>query len=211
MEALPPAYAPPGETVLVERVIRASYDQQSIRVYQAYPPEIAEAAVRAGTFVAPFKMDRMTWIKPSFLWMMYRSGWAGKDGQERVLAVDITREGFEWALAHSCLSAHDAQPGTDMRAWRERLSASPVRIQWDPDRDVRLNPLARRAIQIGLTGEAVTKYVQEWIVNISDCTAFAKEIRALAEHDAAAAERKLPPERPYPVSAGLRETIAATG
>ena len=40
----------------------------------------------------------MTWIKPSFLWMMYRCGWGLKEGQETVLAVEITREGFEWAL-----------------------------------------------------------------------------------------------------------------
>jgi len=33
----------------------------------------AHAAVRAGTFVAPFSRDRMTWIKPSFGWMMHRS------------------------------------------------------------------------------------------------------------------------------------------
>jgi hypothetical protein len=48
------------------------------------------------------------WIKPSFLWMMYRCGWATKPLQERVLAVEITRTGFEWALAHSCLSHFDA-------------------------------------------------------------------------------------------------------
>jgi len=40
----------------------------------------------------------MTWIKPSFLWMMYRSGWATKPGQEHILATQITRDGFEWAL-----------------------------------------------------------------------------------------------------------------
>ncbi|CAM5309459.1 hypothetical protein SHIRM173S_10843 [Streptomyces hirsutus] len=33
---------------------------------------------------------------------MYRCGWGTKEGQETVLAVDITREGFEWALAHAC-------------------------------------------------------------------------------------------------------------
>lgn len=49
----------------------------------------------------------MTWIKPSFLWMAYRSGWGRKPGQERVLRIDITREGFEWALANSCLSHFD--------------------------------------------------------------------------------------------------------
>jgi hypothetical protein len=70
-------------------------------VYQAYSPEIADAAVRAGTFVPPFSLDRMTWIKPSFGWMMHRCGWATKPGQERVLAIQISRAGFEWALAHT--------------------------------------------------------------------------------------------------------------
>jgi len=78
-----------------QRQIRAAYTAETITVYQAYSPAIAEPAVRAGCFVAPFKRDRMTWIKPSFLWMMYRCGWATKPGQERVLAVEITRAGFE--------------------------------------------------------------------------------------------------------------------
>ncbi len=54
------------------RQVRAVFDAESILVYQAYGHEIADAALAAGTFVAPFNMNRMTWIKPSFLWMMYR-------------------------------------------------------------------------------------------------------------------------------------------
>ncbi|MFN7610323.1 MAG: DUF4291 family protein, partial [bacterium] len=95
--------------VIPERQIRALYDTTTIRVYQAYSDAIADSALAHGTFVSPpFKMDRMTWIKPSFLWMMYRAGWGLQDaGQKRILAIDITREGFEWALAHSCLSHAD--------------------------------------------------------------------------------------------------------
>lgn len=78
------------------RQIRACYTDQTIIVYQAYSPEIAEPALSAGRFVPPFKRDRMTWIKPSFLWMMYRCGWATKPGQERLLAIEMTRDGFEW-------------------------------------------------------------------------------------------------------------------
>jgi hypothetical protein len=63
-----------------KRQIRAVYDTDTIRVYQAYSDVIADAALMNGFFVSPpFKMSRMTWIKPSFLWMMYRSGWAKKD------------------------------------------------------------------------------------------------------------------------------------
>lgn len=70
------------------RQIRALYDADTLRVYQAYSESIADAALAHGTFVSPpFKMERMTWIKPSFLWMMYRAGWGYKDpGQARILA-----------------------------------------------------------------------------------------------------------------------------
>ncbi|QDY09369.1 DUF4291 domain-containing protein [Micromonospora sp. HM134] len=84
-----------------ERQIRARHSATTVTVYQAYPPDIAVPAVAAGRFVAPFKRERMTWIKPSFLWMMYRCGWATKPGQERVLSIEITRAGFEWALGRA--------------------------------------------------------------------------------------------------------------
>lgn len=76
-----------------ERQIRALFTASTVTVYQAYSPEIADRALAAGTFVPPFKLGRMTWIKPSFLWMMHP-----KPGQERVLAIQITRDGFESPL-----------------------------------------------------------------------------------------------------------------
>src|SRR5688500_16741779 len=91
------------------RQIRASFTDTTIRVYQAFSDAIAEPALAAGTFRPPFKLERMTWIKPSFLWMMYRAGWGYKDaGQSRILAVDMLRSGFDWALQHAALSTHGA-------------------------------------------------------------------------------------------------------
>jgi len=87
--------------------IRADYDRDGIVVYQAYGRAIGEPAVAAGRFVPPFSRDRMTWIKPSFLWLMGRSGWAGKPGQEMVLAVRITREGWEKALREAVRKIRD--------------------------------------------------------------------------------------------------------
>ena len=46
------------------RLIRAGYTTDTITGYQAYAPEIADPAIRAGTFVAPVSLRRMTWIKP---------------------------------------------------------------------------------------------------------------------------------------------------
>ena len=45
--------------------IRADYDREVVVVYQAFPPAIAGAALRARRFVAPFSLERMTWIKHS--------------------------------------------------------------------------------------------------------------------------------------------------
>lgn len=83
-------------TAIPQHQIRALYDERTIRVYQAYSDEIADSAIAHGSFVSPpFKMDRMTWIKPSFLWMMYCAGWGFKDAdQRRILAIDISHEGF---------------------------------------------------------------------------------------------------------------------
>jgi hypothetical protein len=193
------------------RQIRAVYSHSAVTVYQAYPPEIAEPAVVAGRFVAPFSRERMTWIKPSFLWMMYRSGWATKPGQERVLAVEITRDGFEWALAHACLSHFDPAHDRDRQSWVARLKASPVRVQWDPERSLRMGVLPYRSLQVGLSGEAVTRYVDEWIIGLTDVTETVHTIHALLRAcDEAAARALLPPERPYPLPAGVAATIGAS-
>jgi hypothetical protein len=187
-----------GSTSPSQRQIRAVYDANTIRVYQAYSDAIADSALAHGTFVSPpFKMQRMTWIKPSFLWMMYRAGWGMKDeGQKRILAIDITREGFEWALSHSCLS----HPDTNMneKEWQELKRKKPVRIQWDPERDLLLRALPYRAIQIGLSGEAVKLYVDSWIHQISDVTAAAHTVYSLVTSNRFdEAQAALPLERPY--------------
>jgi hypothetical protein len=178
--------------------IRAAYDARTIRVYQAYGEEIADAALAHGTFVPPFKMGRMTWIKPSFLWMMYRAGWGYKDeGQRRILAIDISREGFEWALAHSC-SSHPP-PLMSQADWEKRKAEAPVRIQWDPERDIFLQPQPHRSIQIGLGPVAAELYVHNWIRRISDITLMAHNIHALVQSgQLEKARAMLPPEKPYP-------------
>jgi len=183
------------------RQVRAKHDDETLVVYQAYAPAIAEPAVKAGTFVSPFKRERMTWIKPSFNWMMYRCGWATKPGQERVLAITITRAGFDWALEHSCLADE---------ASKERKRACPVRVQWDPERDVALQRLEHRAIQVGLGGEAVGRYVDEWITAIEDVTPLAREIAGLVRAgDLAAASRLLPEETPLKVSEAAAAAVGA--
>lgn len=193
------------------RQIRATFTDTTIRVYQAYSHQIADAALKAGRFVSPpFSMTRMTWIKPSFLWMAYRAGWGFKDdGQRRILAIDISHDGFLWALRHSCLSHPDN--GTSHEEWRKRLDAAPVRIQWDPERDLHHNPLDHRSIQIGISGEAVGLYVRDWTQTIEDVSDRAHVIKALLDAgDKAGATALLPVEREFPVDDQTVQSIGAS-
>lgn len=191
-----------------EKQIRAKFDNETIRVYQAYNNAIANEAIKTGRFVSPpFKLDRMTWIKPSFLWMMYRCGWGRKDeGQCRILAIDITRTGFEWALKHSCLSHRpESMPHED---WVDVKNSYPVRIQWDPERDIELNKLEYRSIQIGLSGIAVEKYVHDWIVNITDITKMVHSTHYLLQTGQMdAAIEMIPVEEVYNVSDRLMHRL----
>lgn len=80
--------------------IKAYYTDDFIRVYQAYSDIIADTALNNQKFISPpFSMTRMTWIKPSFLWMMYRAGWGIKDeNQKRILAIDIPHSALSLML-----------------------------------------------------------------------------------------------------------------
>lgn len=193
-----------------QRQVRAVFDDATIVVYQAYPPAIAAAAVASQTFVPPFKRERMTWVKPSFLWMMYRSGWATKPGQERVVAVRITRAGFEEALAVSCLSHFDRSVYDDAAAWSARKHQSEVRVQWDPERTWSGSPLPHRSLQVGLSGSAVSAYVDEWIVGIDDMTEQVHHLRSLLRSDADAGAAQLPPESPYRLPDDVARVAGAT-
>ena len=179
-----------------ERNIYAVYDDKTIRVYQAYNNEIADEALKLGKFGNKFSLTRMTWIKPSFLWMMSRSGWATKQGQERILAIDLKREGFDEIVKNSVLSSFREVSDLSKEEWKNRLENSEVRCQWDPERDIYGNPIGRRAIQLGIKGETVKKYVNDWIVNITDITDKVIEMREKIENGSFL-DNLLPNEKKY--------------
>lgn len=190
--------------------IRALHTESTVTVYQAYGPHIGLPTVRDGRFPAAWSRSRMTWIKPSFLWMMYRCGWGTKEGQETVLAVEISRDGFEWALRHACLSHFVPALHADRQAWQRSLQEAPARVQWDPERDLHLRPLPHRSLQLGLSGRAARDYADEWLVSVTDVTPLARRIHGLVrEGDREAAARLLPREEPYPVEDGVLAHLRA--
>ena len=155
--------------------ILAQYNDSSVVVYQAYRPSIGHFAAQHGYFGGEFSFSRMSWVKPGFLWMMYRSGWAGKSEQEVALAVRITRAGFDELLREAVHSTYREDVYGDQGRWKAAVERSEVRVQWDPDHDPAGAKMERRALQLGLRGSALTRYGREWIVEIEDITDFVHE------------------------------------
>ena len=180
----------------MDNKIFAVFDEQNIRVYQAYNNTIADEAIRIGTFGDSFKLSRMTWIKPSFLWMMYRSGWGEKEGQNRILAIDIKRTGFDFIVKNAVISSFSPTRHETYEQWKNVLEKSEIRCQWDPERDIYGNPLKQRTIQLGIKGSIVKSYVYDWIVKISDITHEVKNIKEAIKLNSFT-EDMLPQEKEY--------------
>ncbi len=173
--------------------VLAQFDDESVVVYQAYKPSIGERAARDGKFGGDFSFSRMSWIKPNFLWMMYRSGWGTKVDQEVTLAIRISRAGFDEILRSAVASSFGASGLASKEEWERAVASSDVRLQWDPDHDPSGNALERRAIQLGLRGKALRKFNDEWIVSIEDISSFVAANRGVER-----AKLVTPRERVYP-------------
>ena len=160
------------------RHILAHFDRDSLVVYQAYRASIARFAIEHGRFGgADFSFSRMSWIKPNFLWMMYRSGWGTKPGQEMILALRISRRFFDSILERAVPSSYDPERFADHAAWQAAVAASEVRLQWDPDHSPSGASLERRAIQLGLRGAALEAFATREILEVVDMTEFVSSQR----------------------------------
>jgi hypothetical protein len=191
-----------------EREIRADFDRETIVVYQAYSPAIADAALEAQRFVPPFSFHRMTWIKPSFLWLMHRSNWGQKSGQECILAVRITRAGWDKALSLAVLTSCEPAVFRSPQDWQEQFRHAHVHLQWDPERSLRGASLPYSSIQIGLSRHIIHEYAEDWITGIEDFTPRVRKIYELLQRGHAdRAKRQLPPERVYPVGAEVARRL----
>ena len=182
------------------RHILAHWDEASVIVYQAYRPAIARWALEHGAFGGPeFSFSRMSWIKPNFLWMMYRSAWATAVGQEMVLAVRLSRSFFEQLLRGAVASSHARGSGETRDEWQARVRASEVRLQWDPDHGPGGGSLERRALQLGLRGATLRAYATSEVIEVIDMTPF---VAAEREHASRSGWEQLrtPLEDVYPIA-----------
>lgn len=176
----------------------ARYDRQCIRVYQAYNADIAREAVALQTFGKNFNLDRMTWIKPSFLWLMYRSSWGTKKNQECILALDIYLAEFDALLEKAVLTSPDSASYTGAQ-WEKAFAGTTVYCQWDPDRNINGNAIDRAAIQIGIKGDALRTILDKGICRIEDLTPLVRKWNGQRKNGKLSA-KDLPSEKLYPVT-----------
>lgn len=187
------------------RHILASYDDHSIVVYQAYCPAIGRYAIEHGRFGGTFSYSRMSWIKPNFLWMMYRSGWGTKSNQEVTLGLRMRREFFDSLLDRAVPSTWNRILFATKDDWNRAVASSSVRLQWDPDHHPKGAKLERRAIQLGLRGNVLERFGKEELLEVINLTAFVAEQRAVLEKQGPG-QLVMPRERVYRPS---NESIAA--
>lgn len=188
--------------------IRATYDKDTITVYQAYSAKIALPAIKNQHFETPFSFNRMTWVKPSFLWMMARSNWGYKSNQEFTLALKLKRLYLESALDMGVLTDPDQKIYKSGKDWEDAFQKAKVHIQWDPERSIRGAKLAVRTIQIGISRHLIETFNEEWIAEIVDCTPLVKKINSLRKKGKIKeAKRLLPVEKVYKVSSEIEQKI----
>ncbi|KAJ6255094.1 hypothetical protein M0813_11751 [Anaeramoeba flamelloides] len=150
---------------------KGQFDQEGVYVYQAFSDEIADYAVDNQKFGGKaYKTNRMTWIKPSFAWVLYRSGYGRKHSQNRILKIKISHETLAYLLSKcKCKDGGSGILG---------------RVQWDPARDL-FSPepksneprkiLKERAIQIGIAGK-LSLYYNKNIISITDVTELSHQV-----------------------------------
>lgn len=179
------------------RHILAQFDAESVVVYQAYCPAIGSFAAANGYFGGEFSLNRMSWIKPNFLWMMYRSGWGTKPGQEVVLALRLKRIVFDEILAQAVPSSFAVEINGSREEWRAQIKKPDVRLQWDPDHGPSGDKKERRAIQLGVRREVLRSYAREWLIYVEDISNFVAEQRNNIYNTS---DLVTPREDTYPVS-----------
>lgn len=81
------------------------------------------------------------------------------------------------AVQNAVISKYSDDMNISYIEWQEQIKESDIRCQWDPERDQDVQPLGYCSIQLGLRGEAVRKYINEWIVSFTDITDYVRDLK----------------------------------
>ncbi len=114
---------------------------------------------------------------------MYRSGWGTKPGQEYILALTIKRDFFEEILLNASWSSYTSERYKTHEEWKSHVQNTNVRLQWDPDHLPNGDKETRKAIQLGLKDNMLSRLNDEGIIEINNVNKLVEEQRHIAFSD----------------------------
>ena len=128
--------------------------------------------------------------------IIFNSSLEKKENQENVLAIKMTRAGFDEILRYAVMTTFYKQIYADSEAWKQQLDSSDVQLQWEAYHDLLGNKTDRKAVKIGIKGEILQRYNNEWIQEIQNITPYVQEQQLLIKTNQLN-NLRLPSERAY--------------
>ncbi len=139
---------------------------------------------------------------------MARSNWGMRAGQERTLAVHITRTGWDRALGLAVSTDPGSKQFKSYTEWQLAFESAKVHVQWDTERSLQGHGLGHYSIQVGLSRHIISEYVDDWVTRIEDVSERVRKIRTLLnERRIDRAKALLPAESLYPVTLEFERTL----
>ena len=152
------------------RRFRAHQDADTVIVYQAYPPALAEEVASSGALGGRWRTDRHTRIQPSWVWAMERYDWGQRPDRERIFALSIRRTGLDAMLAAAVCAQFDSALYASREAWHLATRYAPVLVSWEAPPKGAGGPVPRLTVH----GPLVERLAREWVVSVTEVTAEAR-------------------------------------
>lgn len=194
-----PSFAPIREccpAVADPRIVRATFDERTVLVWQAHSPEVARAAVAHGGFGPRICWtERSTRFRLSLPALLARNGWGTRAGRECILGLRLLREGFDALLRQAVHEAIEPEIYPSRNAWHLARRYANVCVAWHRDVDPVGSELEWETLRVEVRDHALKKFVREWVVAIEDWTPWVASNRALADRSL-----PVPAVAPYPMA-----------
>lgn len=181
------------------RTLRATFDDHQVIVWQAHRAEIAAHAVATGRLGGPgWRLDRVSRFRLSLPSVLARSEWGQRPGREHILAVALSRAGFDALMNQAVLAAFETPIYPTRMAWALATRYANVTVDWHPDVDYSGREQAWQIARISVRDRALRTFTDS-VVGVEDWSP------RLADPDRLA----LSPAIEYPLSAEQRRLLAA--
>jgi hypothetical protein len=182
----------------------ATWDAESVVVWQAHGHRVADAVLARGSFDVPeWRTDRTSRFRVSLPSLLWRCSWGTRPGRERILAVRLSRSGFDEVLRRAVPADDDRAVYPTEASWRLAMRYATATVSWHPDRSLEGEPTAWDTARFGLRDSQLGAFAREWVRGVEDVSDW---VAAQRPPEGVPREGQWPVVSPYPVgeAAGVR-------